>query len=300
VAAEFSFTPLGPFDLSKQKAYFGEWISPADDPSAVILPFPVEGWQGSCAVMFSQPAPGKLRGQVFGPYHLGNEAKAQAVAALSLDVNGAQWPDVGLRDPVIGRLQQQYSFLRPVLFHSPYEAAAAFIIGHRISIKQRRVIVSRMSQEMGEKIDVNGRSFSAFPLPGKLSSLRQFPGLNEMKIGRLRAISRAAASGLLDRARLRSTAVEDALTRLMELPGIGPFFAQGILHRGAGLVDSITDDETSRYAIQTAYRLGRLPDKETMLRIAEPWQPFRMWALVLLHVWLRREVGLPSRSAFRR
>ena len=31
-------------------------------------------------------------------------------------------------------------------------------------------------------------------------------------------------------------------------------------------------------------------------KIAAGWRPFRMWTTVLIHVWLRREVGLPPRG----
>jgi hypothetical protein len=44
--------------------------------------------------------------------------------------------EVGERDRVVARLQRSYRGLRPVLFWSPYEAAAWTIIGHRIRISQ--------------------------------------------------------------------------------------------------------------------------------------------------------------------
>ena len=294
---QFSFVPNGPFNLLNQTEYFGEWISPANDPKTVVIIFPVEGWQGSSAVLLSQTTKGIVEGRIFGPARQANMAKEQALSRLSLDVNGEGWPDVGKRDYIIGRLQQKYECLRPVLFNSPYEAAAAFIIGHRISIKQRITIMARLSDDIGEKIFVEGEYFKAFPLPSILLSLQQFRGLNEVKIGRLHAVANAAVNGLLDRKKLREMPLESALSSLRDLPGIGPFFAQGILYRGAGLADTITDDDVSRYAIKMAYGLSEPPDKETVLRIAEAWRPFRMWALVLLHIWIRREVGLPKMSA---
>jgi DNA-3-methyladenine glycosylase II len=48
---------------------------------------------------------------------------------LSLDVDGSGFPEVGVRDPVVGELQVRYPGLRPVLFYSPYEASAWAIIG---------------------------------------------------------------------------------------------------------------------------------------------------------------------------
>ena len=79
------------------------------------------------------------------------QKQKNGVACLSLDVAAEEWPNVGKRDIVIGELQNKYRYLRPILFHSPYKAAAAFVIGHRGSIKQRRVIMRRMSEEVGEK-----------------------------------------------------------------------------------------------------------------------------------------------------
>jgi DNA-3-methyladenine glycosylase II len=294
----FSFQPQGPFNLANENSYFGGWLSPADKPDAIVMAFPIEGWCGSAAVVLEQVAGRELRGEVFGPAETVEKAKEQALAALSLDVDAEKWSDVGRKDSLIGELQKKYDYLRPVLFHSPYEAAAAFIIGHRISIKQRQSVMKRMSEEFGAKIEVGGQAFYAFPLPEKLLSLTRYQGLNETKMERLHAVARAAADGFLDRQALRAMPIEQALEKLKELPGVGPFFAQGILHRGAGLVDAVTDDEMSRYVVQRAYKLATLPDSETLRKIAKRWMPFRMWAMVLLHVWVRREAGLPRGNTF--
>ena len=53
----------------------------------------------------------------------------QVAAILSLDVDGRGFADVAQRDPVVGELQAQLPGLRPVLFWTPYEAAAWTIIG---------------------------------------------------------------------------------------------------------------------------------------------------------------------------
>jgi DNA-3-methyladenine glycosylase II len=109
------------------------------------------------------------------------------------------------------------------------------------------------------------------------------------KIERLHHVARAALEGTLARARLRSQLEPDALTQLRTLPGIGEFFAQGILMRGAGLVDAVTDDDITPRAIQLLYGLGERPDRAAVLKRAEAWRPYRMWAVVLLNVWLRSQ-----------
>ena len=253
------------------------------------MAFPVEGWRSSAVVLMRQRAE-TIAGEVHGAAEADAErAWRQALATVSLDVDGRGFIEIGRRDPIIGRLQTEYANLRPVLFHSPYEAACAFVIGHRISILQTRRIRQRMAEQAGATIEVDGTAFQAFPDPHALLRLESFPGVSPAKIERLRHVARAALEGMLDRARLRSLPELDALTGLRTLPGIGEFFAQGILMRGAGLVDAVTDDDLTPRAIQLLYGLDERPDRAAVLKRAETWRPYRMWAVVLLNVWLRSQ-----------
>jgi DNA-3-methyladenine glycosylase II len=287
----FAYTPRGSFDLALTNQFFGGWTTPDPHQAGLALSFPLEGWRTSAAVTMRQEQSGAITGEVYGAGDESESAWRQALAVLSLDVDGAQWPEVGRRDPVIGHLQRSYTALRPVLFHSPYEAAAAFIIGQRISIQQGRAIRQSLAEQMGEKQQVEGTLFSAFPGPRALLDLTGFKGMHAEKVQRLHGVAQAALDGLLERAYLRSLPVEQALQELRSIPGVGPFFAQGILMRGAGLVDAVTDDDGTKEAIQRAYGLAQRPDQRTVLRMAETWRPYRMWATVLMHVWLRRSVG---------
>lgn len=296
----FEVVPQGPFDLETAAARFGGWPRLGD---AIVMAFPVEGWRGSAAVVMRQRE-ATVQGEVYARAD-GDADRAwqQALATVSLDADGTGFPQVGRRDPVIGRLQADYRNLRPVLFHSPYEAACAFLIGHRITILQTRRIRQRMGEEAGATIDVDGVAFTAFPDPDALLRLDSFSGVAPVKIDRLHQVARAALDGTLDRARLRSLPEAEALQQLRALPGIGEFFAQGILMRGAGLIDAVTDDDLTPRAIQLLYRLAERPDRAAVLKRAETWRPYRMWAVVLLNVWVRSQptevVGRRARYAAR-
>ena len=282
----FEIVPEGSFDLETQATHFGGWPRLGD---GIVMAFPVEGWNSSAAVVMRQGR-AAITGDVYGAAEADAErAWQQAVATVSLDVDGAGFVDLGRRDPVIGRLQAEYHNLRPVLFHSPYEAACAFVIGHRITILQTRRIRQRLAEEAGARIEIDGTAFRAFPDPRALLALEAFPGIAPVKIERLHQVARAALDGTLDRARLRSLAMPDALTQLRTLPGIGEFFAQGILMRGAGLVDAVTEDDLTPRAIQLLYALPERPDGAAVLKRAEGWRPYRMWAVVLLYVWVRSQ-----------
>jgi DNA-3-methyladenine glycosylase II len=286
--------PQGPFDLASSREFFGGWPSAPDDEAGVVMAFPVEGWRASAAIVVRQERGGRIVGEVHGAGREAARAWRQALATLSLDIDGRSYPALGRRDEVIGELQRRYGLMRPTLFTSPYEAAAHFVLSHRRSIAQARATRARLAAEHGDGIDVEGATFHAFPRPQTMRSMRAFPGLDAERLARLRGIAGAALEGTLDRRRLRRLSVEHALAEIRELRGIGEFFAQGILFRGAGIVDDITSDEQLRLAVQRAYRMKALPDSAAVDRLAERWRPYRMWAEVLLVLQLFREGGRHS------
>src|SRR2546425_4790957 len=182
--APFELVPQGPFDLEAEAGRFGGWPRLGD---AIAIAFPVEGWQSSAAVLMRQRGD-TITGDVHGPDEADADAERawrQALATVSLDVDGQGFIDIGRRDPIIGRLQTEYGNLRPVLFHSPYEAACAFVIGHRISILQTRRIRQRMADQAGETIAVEGTAFRAVPDPHALTRDESFTGGATAKIDKL-------------------------------------------------------------------------------------------------------------------
>jgi len=292
----FSVQPRGAFSLDSANAHFGGWIQAGSETDRIAMAFPVEGTIRSACVVLEQLPDGSVSGQVYGLADAPERAWLQALSVLSLDVDGAGFADVGDRESIVQELQRRYRGLRPVLFHSPYEAAAAFVIGHRISIAQGRAIRRRLAAEHGEAIETDSGVQNAFPAPEVLLQIEAFTGIAPAKWPRLHAVAQAALDGVLDRAALRAMPVEDALTLLRTIPGLGPFFSQGVLIRGAGTVDVISDDVVTKQAVQQAYQLEHLPDQAEVLSIAERWKPFRTWVTVLLHVSLRREAVGSTRT----
>ncbi len=172
-------------------------------------------------------------GEVYGEADDG-VVRRQAARILSLDVNGSDFPEVGVRDQVVQRLQARQPGFRPVLFYSPYEAAAWAIIGQRIRIVQAAKIKARMAKKLGTAVEIRGEPARAFPGPSRPLKLREFPILTPVKVERLKSLAAAVLEGKLDAGYLRSLPVEGALEELERLSGIGPFSAELILLRGAG------------------------------------------------------------------
>ena len=281
----FRITPEGPFSLEAGTRFL-EGFAPAayhgaEHPNHLHLAFPVEGaWETTVAVCIRQTSKAVV-GEIFGD---GDRTlvRRQVARILSLDVDGSGFSAVGKRDRVVGALQRSYAGLRPVLFWSPYEAAAWAVIGHRIRITQAARIKRRMEQELGEEVVVHGERLHAFPSPLKLASMTSFPGLFTRKVEQLHEIAEAAMQGLLDAKRLRSFSREDALGELKRLPGIGDFSAELILVRGAGDPDHFSRSERRLHGVMAdAYGFRAVPSIERLADIAEKWRPYRSWVGVL-------------------
>lgn len=286
----------GRFDLTAS-ARFLEGFAPAaradaaSRPGELRLAFPVAPSWRPVGVLVKQPIPdGPVRMAVQGNPSDVDKAVVAARRILSLDVDGTGFAAVAARDPVVGELQARYPGLRPVAFHSPYEAACFALIGHRIRMTQAATIKRNLAVELGEQVDVHGVVLPSFPSPAVLRSLPRVPMVSEVKSDRLKAIAEAAEAGLLDAEELRALPVPDALARLRTLPGIGEFSSELVLLRGAAHPDGFPDAETRLH--EEMRRVYPASTKAELREVADEWRPFRTWVSLLLRV--RREERMGS------
>ncbi|MEN2416692.1 DNA-3-methyladenine glycosylase 2 family protein [Streptomyces rimosus] len=221
----------------------------------------------------------------------------QLARILSLDVDGSGFPGLAVSDPVVSRLMAEYPGLRPVCFHSPYEAAVWAVIGQRMRRTQAAAIKARLAERYGQRVRAAGRDLHAFPTPPVLRSLTRIPGLPDEKVARLRALAEAAEAGELDAARLRAMPGDYALATLRALPGIGPFSAELILIRGAGHPDVFPRHERRLHAsMADAYGLGAAGSEDVgrLAAIADRWRPYRSWVALLLRVRAEQRTRPPA------
>ncbi|MFD1714182.1 DNA-3-methyladenine glycosylase family protein [Amnibacterium flavum] len=197
------------------------------------------------------------------------DAAAEQVARfLALDIDATGWPEVGERDPVIAAAQAELPGLRPCGFHSPYEAAAWAVLSQRIRIVQAAKLRSELTAGFGE----NG----AFPGPEAL--LAATPELPGRKTEYLHAVAEAALDGLLDATALRSVPPEEAIERVQQVKGLGPFAAELVVIRGANAPDALPTHE-GRLDAEVVEQYG---EGRSLADISEAWRPFRSWAAVHL------------------
>lgn len=160
--------------------------------------------------------------------------------------------------------------------------AAWSVIGNRMRMSQAARVKVQLGEEHGERITVDGREMTTFPLPEALLRIERFAGLGDTKIRRLHAVAAAALDGALDPVTLRAVPVEEALAGLRRISGIGPFAAQLTLIRGAGHPDVFPRSE-HRLLAEMAPAYGVLADDvDGLERIADAWSPFRSWVALLM------------------
>ncbi|OLT30734.1 Fe-S cluster assembly protein HesB [Actinomadura sp. CNU-125] len=292
-----TITPSGPFSLAASVRFL-EGFTPAsyDDAAdgTLRLAFPADDGHATVAAAVRQDEPtddgaGAVRVDFAVQSDGGEEPSTEAVRnqiarILSLDVDGAGFPALAT-DPVVAGLMADYAGLRPVCFYSPYEAAAWAIIGQRVRMTQAAAVKAHIAERHGSPVRVAGRTLHAFPGPQALLELTHVPGLTDVKVERLHALADAAADGELDAAKLRAKPVDDALTALRAVPGIGPFSAELVLIRGAGHPDVFPLHERRLHAsMADEYGLdtSEADDVPRLAGIADRWRPYRSWVALLL------------------
>ena len=284
--ADFALEPRGPFSLQAAGRFLSDF-PPADNQGlgehgTIRLAFVLDDFSGAAAVALRQAREdGPVEVEVAGTDRL-DGVRRQLERVLGLEHDGVAFVAVLDRDPVLRELWERTGHLRQVSFPSPYEAACWAVIALRLRQAQGVRVRQRIEEKLGERIEVAGLPLQAFPTPARLRGLGGVDGLGEAKGTRLRALADAALDGRLDPYALRDLPQEEAIDRLGELPGLGPFYAALVLLRATGAPDAFVPIERLRRAAARAYDLPAAPNEEAFTELAERWRPFRSWACVLL------------------
>jgi DNA-3-methyladenine glycosylase II len=291
-----TIVPRGPFSLRELATFgFGQRLDTSYD-GVMRMAFCADGYGPGAGVEVRQPSPSEVTVVVHGKADP-DVVTAQVARILSLDHDGSAFLEVGERDPVIGRLQEVAPGLRPPQFHSPYEAAAWAVLSARRPARQMAQVRDRLAAAHGTGFDLAGQRWHSFPAPATLLDVTSFPGIPEPKMARLHAVAQAAWDGRLDAARLAAMDPDRAMAELRELPGIGPFYAALVVVRACGLADVlVTNEAIALDTMADLYDLPGPPDAAELARLAEPWRPFRTWAVVLIRAAAGR---LPERAGAR-
>jgi DNA-3-methyladenine glycosylase II len=292
----FTIVPRGPFSLAESIGFgFGQRDAAAGE--VMRLAFCVDGYEHQAGVEVRQDEAG-VHGTIHGPGAAAEAAAGQVARVLSLDYDAAGFVRAGERDPVLGSVQKAAPGLRPPLFYSPYEAAAWAVLSTRRPPGQMMAVRDRLGRAHGAVFDLAGQQLTALPTPAQLLRVTSFPGIPADRLDRLHGVARAAQEGRLDAGQLRTLGPEEAMVRLREIPGIGPFYSALIVIRATGFADVLPAREPRLLAlVEQLYGLAGPVSGAELGALAEAWKPFRTWAAVLIRAAARRVLpGEPAQS----
>jgi DNA-3-methyladenine glycosylase II len=151
------------------------------------------------------------------------------------------------------------------------------IVGQQLSVAATRRTLGRIEALFGGRLPAAADVLATDP-----AKLRE-AGLSWRKIGTLRELAGRLSDGRLEPEALAELADDELIGQLTDIPGIGPWTAQGALIIALGREDVVLPGDLAlRRAVRTAYRLDHLPTEEEVLAIAENWRPYRSLATAYL------------------
>lgn len=151
------------------------------------------------------------------------------------------------------------------------------IVGQQLSVAATRRTLGRIEERFGGRLPTAAEVLGADPAQFRDA------GLSWRKIGTLRDLAERLSDGRLDPAALATIPDDELIALLTEIPGIGPWTAQGALIIALGREDVVLPGDLAlRKAVRATYRLEHLPAEQEVLAIAEKWRPYRSLATAYL------------------
>jgi DNA-3-methyladenine glycosylase II len=160
---------------------------------------------------------------------------------LGLDLNPASLQAVAQAELRLRSTALALRGMRPPRFAELFETFASVVPFQQLSLDAGIAIMGRLTDRFGEPLEHEGRRYHAFPTAhavanARLEALRRC-GLSSGKAQSLRYLAKAIDSGELTEAAISGMSTSNALKRLADLPGIGPWSAGVVLLRGFGRLD---------------------------------------------------------------
>lgn len=180
-----------------------------------------------------------------------------------------------LADPRLGPVLEKAG--RPALRRRApgFAGLCAIVVGQQLSTASAGAIWGRMEAAF----DPFHHDKVARARPERLARI----GLSAPKIRTMKAIGRAVSKGHIDLDALAHMDADDARAALVALHGIGPWTADIYLLFCLGHADAWpAGDLALQESARIAFGLRGRPDAKQMVKLAEPWRPWRGVAAHLL------------------
>jgi AraC family transcriptional regulator of adaptative response / DNA-3-methyladenine glycosylase II len=161
-----------------------------------------------------------------------------------------------------------------------FEVAVRAILGQQVSVKGATTLSGRLVAACGTPIETDDPHLThLFPTPQQLTEADLSGlGLTGQRIVAIQALARAVQDGEL----VLGTAVslDDLITQLIQLPGIGDWTAHYMAMRVFGEPDAFPAGDL---VLRKVAGGGTAVPAKQLQQMAEPWRPWRAYAA--MHLW---------------
>jgi DNA-3-methyladenine glycosylase II len=191
------------------------------------------------------------------------------------------------RDPVLGALIKRIGpcGMADRQRKDHLTALVGSIVSQQLSTKAAATIFGRFVALFPEKAIPGAAAIAAL----EDAQLRGV-GLSGQKLGYLRDLCSRIEDGRLELDALDSLEDEDVIVRLTAVKGFGRWTAEMFLMFRLHRPDVLpVGDLGIQNAVQRLYRLRKRPDPKRLIRMGEPWRPYRSVACWYLWQSLRNE-----------
>lgn len=221
-----------------------------------------------------------------------DEAQRQTAWALGTEEDLAPFYAMASNDRHLAAIVQRLHGLHTPHATSVFEALVLAILGQQISAPVARVLRTLLIRTYGAGLDEAGETYYAFPRPIVLAEA-DVDGLRKIKLTARKSefvadISSQVASGELDLEGLRDASTEEAVRRLTEIRGVGPWTAHWLLIRSLGHGDGFPHGDL---ALQRTVGLlaneGNPMTPQQTLDYSERWRPYRSYVTTYLFAAMR-------------
>jgi DNA-3-methyladenine glycosylase II len=167
--------------------------------------------------------------------------------------------------------------MRPPRFATLFDTFGNVVPYQQLSLDAGAAIVGRLVERFGERVLHGDKSFAAFPTAQAIAGARLTAllacGLSRSKADSLRHLARAVAAGELREDDIEPLATSEAVEKLVELPGIGPWSAALVLLRGFGRLEVFPPGDSG--AMRSLTSLLRLRTPESLVQVIERFGKYR-------------------------
>ncbi len=183
--------------------------------------------------------------------------------------------------------------LRMIRTPDLYEALLIAVLGQQISVAAAESLRRRLTESLGDRVRADGVTYLGFPaarrLRGTAPRVLRAMGLSRQKVRYVLEIADRAAAGDLDPAVFDGLTDEEALERLVEIPGVGRWTAEIVLMRALGRPDIFPAGDLGLVvAVQRLQQRATRPEENELRAMAEQWKGWRSYGA--LYLW--RSLGM--------